>query len=171
MDHSIHVREADPADLETIIAIYNATIPGRMVTADTEPVSIQDRLPWFHAHQADPSRPLWVAEYNGEVCGWLSISSFYGRPAYQTTVEVSIYLDARYQRKGIGSFLIQYALSRCPDLGIKTIMAFIFGQNQPSLRLFKHFGFQRWGICPKVAELDGVACDLVIMGKHITGRS
>jgi len=167
MSHLIKVRDAVESDLATIVSIYNSTIPGRMVTADTEPVSINDRRPWFDAHQADPNRPLWVAEYEGEVCGWLSLSNFYGRPAYQATAEISIYLDERFRGKGIGSFLIRYAFDHCSEFGIKTILAFIFAQNMPSLRLFEHFDFERWGTFPKVAELDGIERDLVIMGKRI----
>ncbi|MET1248846.1 N-acetyltransferase family protein [Sporolactobacillus sp. STCC-11] len=170
MHNSIVVRDAVEADLAAIVSIYNSTIPGRMVTADTEPVSIDDRRPWFEEHQADPNRPLWVAEYDGAVCGWLSLSSFYGRPAYNATTEISIYLDEQYRGKGIGSFLVRYALEHSHEFEIKTILAFIFGQNTPSLHLFERFGFERWGTCPKVAELDGVERDLVIMGRRISDR-
>ncbi len=43
----MNLRPATEADLPAIVAIYNATIPGRMVTADTEPVSVDSRQPWF----------------------------------------------------------------------------------------------------------------------------
>ncbi|MDM8332818.1 hypothetical protein QUW45_09125 [Limosilactobacillus pontis] len=45
-------------------------------------------------------------------------------------------------------------------------MAYIFGHNQPSLKLFKRFDFRQWGFLPRVAELDGVQRDLVIMGRR-----
>jgi phosphinothricin acetyltransferase len=56
---------------------------------------------------------------------------------------------------------------RAPRLGLKTLLGFIFGHNEPSLRLFEVFGFQRWGILPRVAELDGVERDLVIIGRRL----
>ena len=58
---SPHARDAVAADLPAIVAIYNATIPGGMVTADTSPVSVEDRVPWFRAHAPD-RRPIWVVD-------------------------------------------------------------------------------------------------------------
>ncbi|MCO7175337.1 GNAT family N-acetyltransferase [Sporolactobacillus kofuensis] len=168
MQNSVMIRDARKEDLADIVSIYNSTIPGRMVTADTEPVTVQDRLPWFEAHQEDQRRPLWVAEIDGTLCGWLSLSNFYGRPAYQSTVEISIYLDERFRGMGIGSGFVRYALEHCKALGINTVLAFIFGQNTPSLHLFERFGFERWGTCPRVAVLDGIERDLVIMGHRVT---
>src|SRR5438067_12809038 len=95
---SMTVRDATRADLPTIVAIYNAAIPGRMATADTEPVSPQSRQVWFEEH--DPARrPLWVACVERSIVGWLSFQSFYGRPAYQATAEISVYV-APGQRRG-----------------------------------------------------------------------
>src|SRR5258708_7077379 len=85
--------DAAEADHPSIGAIYNATRPGRMVTADIEPVSVVSRMPWFQAHNPR-TRPLWVLEENAgrHVCAWLSFNSFYGRPAYNPTAEVSVYV-------------------------------------------------------------------------------
>src|SRR5205814_52370 len=88
-------------DLPAIVAIYNATIPGRMVTADTEPITVASREPWFDAH--DPrTRPLWVTidRASGGVCAWLSFNSFHSRPAYYPTVELSIYVADSHRRRG-----------------------------------------------------------------------
>lgn len=153
-------------DLPRIVAIYNSTIASRMVTADTEEVSIENRTPWFHEH-TPTRRPLWVMEMNDEICGWISFQDFYGRPAYNGTVEVSIYIDERFRGHGLGKQAIQFALNACPDLGVETLLGFIFEHNAPSLALFKHFGFSQWGFYPEIAELDGVKRDLIILGKKI----
>ncbi len=68
-------RLATEADLPRIVEIYNATIPSRMVTADTAPVSVEARVPWFREHRAD-FRPLWVMEEDDEVLAWLGFSAF-----------------------------------------------------------------------------------------------
>ena len=160
------IRLATLADLPAIVQIYNAAIPGRQATADTEPVTVDSRLEWFKAH--DPSsRPLWVLETTGELRGWLSLSSFYGRPAYQATVEVSLYLAPGEQGKGIGRQLLQHALSAAPTLGITTLLAFIFGHNLASLKLFERHGFTPWGLLPRVAQLDQRECDLSILGLRL----
>ncbi|PSB33728.1 GNAT family N-acetyltransferase [Stenomitos frigidus] len=160
----MYIRDAVEADLTAIVAIYNATIAGRVVTADLHTVTVESRLPWFYAHSAD-KRPLWVMDIDGEVAGWLGFQSFYyGRAAYDATAELSIYVSSNYRRKGIGQTLLQQAIAQSPAFGIKTLLGFIFAHNEPSLRLFEQFGFQRWGYLPGVAEFETQPRDLVIMG-------
>ena len=154
------------SDLPQIVEIYNSTIPSRMVTADTEPVPVESRVHWFEEHTPD-LRPLWVLEDAGRVVAWLSFSSFYGRPAYAKTAELSVYVHEAFRKRGFGSHLLTQALARAPTLKIDTLLGFIFGHNEPSLALFKRFGFLRWGELPKVAALDGVERDLIIVGRRI----
>jgi L-amino acid N-acyltransferase YncA len=160
------LRDAKLSDLPEIVRIYNSTVPGRMVTADTEPVTVQSREAWFHEHSTD-FRPLWVLEKDGAIYGWLSYQSFYGRPAYNGTTEVSIYVDEAYRGQGFGRYLLQQAIDACPQLNIKTLLGFIFGHNTPSLKLFQSFGFVNWAHLPQIAELDGIERDLIIVGKRI----
>lgn len=166
MVQEVTFRDANIEDLPSIVAIYNSTIASRMVTADTEPVSIEERTPWFYEHNSS-KRPLWVVEYKGEICGWISFQSFYGRPAYNSTAELSIYLDEKCRGKGIGKLTLQHAIDACPRLKIHNLLGFIFAHNEPSLRLFKDFQFEKWAHLPGVAELDGVKRDLVIMGRKV----
>lgn len=168
--NELRFRDANEDDLPAIVSIYNATIPGRTVTADLEPVSVASRLAWFHAHDAG-RRPLWVAEDDRGVVGWLSYSDFYGRPAYGASVEVSIYLAEAARGKGLGRTFLARAIERAPEFRVKTLLGFIFGHNAPSLRLFERFGFVRWGTLPRVASLDGVERDLVIVGLRVDGAT
>jgi L-amino acid N-acyltransferase YncA len=163
---SLVYRDATLDDLPAIVAIYNSTVPSRQVTADLEPVSVESRLAWFHAHGPD-TRPLWVVEEGGRVIAWLSFSDFYGRPAYRHTSEVSIYLDEAARGKGLGRQLLTAALEVAPRLNIHTVLGFVFGHNEPSMRLFQGFGFTAWGTLPRVAVLDGVERDLIILGKRL----
>jgi L-amino acid N-acyltransferase YncA len=160
------IRDATEADLPAIVAIYNASIPGRTATADTEPVSIESRRDWFRDHDPE-KRPLWVAVDGEVVVAWLSFQSFYGRPAYRATAEISVYVTPALQRKGIGRELLTRAVERSRQLGLKTLLGFIFGHNEASLQLFEGFGFRRWGVLPQVAELDGIERDLIILGRRV----
>ena len=139
-----------------------------MVTADTESVSVESRQKWFEEH--NPSkRPLWVIEDNSnQIIGWVSFQSFYGRPAYDATVELSIYLDETQRGKGLGKQILQYCLDRAPGFGIKTLLGFIFSHNEPSLKLFRHFGFEDWATLPNIALLDGQERGLKILGKRVS---
>jgi phosphinothricin acetyltransferase len=179
---TLNYRDATLDDLPSIVAIYNSTIASRQVTADLEPVTVESRMPWFHAH-GPRARPLWVVESEDDevrnerghgghgsgkrVIAWLSFSDFYGRPAYAHTAEVSIYLDERARGRGLGSRLLAAAIEAAPGLRIDTLLGFIFGHNAPSLALFARAGFGEWGRLPRVAVLDGVERDLVILGKRI----
>ena len=160
------VRDGGQGDLPAIVAIYNSAIPGRLATADTEPVAVADRTAWFEAH-GPHRRPLWVLEAaDGELEGWLSFSDFYGRPAYAGTAELSIYVQPGRQGRGVGATLLDLALEAAPGLGLEVLLAFVFGHNEPSLRLFSSRGFERWAHLPGVARLDGEARDLVILGRR-----
>jgi L-amino acid N-acyltransferase YncA len=161
------IRDAVEADLPTIVAIYNAAMPARMATADTAPVSLDSRYAWFREH-APGSRPLWVAHDGSSILGWLSFQSFYGRPAYRATAELSVYVSPTHQRAGIARTLLALALREASRLELRTLLGFIFGHNHPSLALFASFGFERWGFLPRVAELDGVERDLVIVGRRVS---
>ncbi len=166
------LRDATLADLPAIVEIYNSTVASRKVTADTEPVSVESRVAWFHAH-GPQARPLWVAERTAEagrdggIAGWVSFSDFYGRPAYKATAEVSIYLAESARGQGLGRILLHRTLAAAPALRVSTVLGFIFGHNDASMRLFTGFGFTAWGNLPRVAVLDGVERDLIIMGLRL----
>lgn len=160
------IRDATIKDLESIVKIYNSTIESRMVTADVEEVTVSSREKWFLDHSPN-FRPIWVAEEKNIITGWLSFQSFYGRPAYNETVEISIYIHKDHRKKGLGEILLLKALNYCPVLNIRTVLGFIFGHNAPSINLFQKHGFKVWGNLPGVAKLDGIERDVLILGKKI----
>jgi phosphinothricin acetyltransferase len=161
-------RDALITDLEKIVEIYNSTVSSRMVTADTEAVSTESRQKWFDEHNSI-KRPLWVVENeSNKIIGWVSFQSFYGRPAYDATVEISIYLETEQRGKGLGKQILQYCIDNASNFGIKTLLGFVFSHNTPSLELFRHFGFEDWAILPNIAELDGKEYGLKILGKRIS---
>jgi L-amino acid N-acyltransferase YncA len=159
------IRDATAADLPTIVEIYNSTIPSRIVTADVNPVTVESRLAWFHNRSS--RRPLWIMELDGAIAGWLSVQSFYGRPAYSETVELSVYVSSDYRRQGVATELIERAIVTSPSLDITTLLGFIFAENEPSIKLFKQFGFEQWGYLPTVARFDAETRNLVILGKKV----
>jgi phosphinothricin acetyltransferase len=157
-------RHATREDLPAIVDIYNATIPSRMVTADLEPVSLESRIPWFEQHTPD-FRPLWVATQSGCIAGWLSFSTFYGRPAYDKTAEISVYVGDAFRHQGLGSYLLTQAVAHAPSIKVDRLIGFVYAHNGPSLDLFLKTGFQRWGELPGVTSLDGIERDVVILGR------
>jgi L-amino acid N-acyltransferase YncA len=163
------IRFATCNDLPKIIEIYNQAIDAGFRTADIYRVTIEERLPWFGEHS--PERyPLLVCEIDGIVVGWLSVSPYRpGRMALRFTVEVSYYVHADYQRRGIAGALIADAIEKSRSIGYKTMFAIVLDCNAASCALLEKYGFEKWGFMPGVADFNGVECGHVYYGKRLCG--
>lgn len=162
---ALDIRIALQEDLTAIVSIYNSTIASRLVTADTTPVSVASRQEWFDAHTAN--RPLWCVWEQDKIVAWISYQNFYGRPAYDITAELSIYIRAENRGKGLGNKLLAYAIDKAPEYKIENILAFIFSHNKPSIALFTKWGFETWGKLPNVAIMNDQHYSLSILGKAL----
>jgi len=112
------MRIATENDLVDIVSIYNSTISSRQSTADITEVSVESRLEWFRQHNPK-KRPLLVHEDNNKVVAWVSFQSFYGRPAYDQTGEISIYISSEYRGKSLGSLLLSESLELTKKIDLK----------------------------------------------------
>jgi L-amino acid N-acyltransferase YncA len=167
----MQIRDALLSDLAAIVQIYNASIPSRTATADTEPIAVESRLEWFAKHNP-ATRPLWVLEVADEIVAWIGLTSFYGgRPAYDATAEVSIYIAPAHQGKGYGTLLVQRMVEHCPRLGVTTLLSMYFDHNTASRRLFEKFGFEPAGHLREIAVLDGEKRGLVIAALKVPGKN
>ena len=162
----LHIREATEADLPAIVDIYNQSIPGGWSTADTKPIAVADRVEWFR--KFNTKRPIWVAETDGKVVATAYLSSFYaGRPAYDATAEVSVYIATAYHRRGIGSFLKRWVMDQCPRLGVTTLLSMYFDHNEATKRINDGLGFETMGHLKEIAVVQGQKRGLVIAGLRI----
>jgi phosphinothricin acetyltransferase len=162
----MQIRIAEINDLAAIVHIYNSTIPSRMVTADTQSVSVAEKTDWFNNFQ-EP-RPIWVAIENEQVIAWLSFKSFYGRPAYAGTIEIAIYIDEQFRAKGIGKTILQFAIAAAKERNIHTLLAYIFEHNLPSIQFFQKNGFVNYGVLPEIAIMDQKHYSLGIYGLKLS---
>lgn len=163
------LRIATKQDLPRIVEIYNAAIPTRQSTADTDMATTEARLEWFEKHHPE-RRPLLVYEEESGIVAWLSFEDFYGRPAYQHTAELSIYITPEQQGRSVGKVLLQAAEEMAPRLDVHTLVGYVFAHNTPSMRLLQAFGYQEWGRLPDVATMDGEEYSLCIMGKRLVSH-
>ena len=161
------IRLAKPDDLPAIVDIYNQSIPSRQSTGDTHPLHVEDRANWFAEHRPE-QHPIFVADVDGEVAGWCSLSAYRpGRAALRFTAEISYYIALAYHRQGIGTALVEHALSACPALQIRHLFAIVLEGNQASLQLLQKMGFEQWGYLPGVADFDGNEVGHFYYGRHV----
>jgi L-amino acid N-acyltransferase YncA len=166
MLNNITFKNASINDLPAIVGTYNSTIESRMVTADLEPATVENKTAWFNIHNSK-TRPLWVVECDGKYAGWISFTDFKSRHAYYKTAELGIYLESSARGKGLGDYCLKYAIEKCPELNITSLTGFIFGHNEPSLKLFYKYGFEKWAHLPEIADMEGILRDLIIVGKKV----
>jgi L-amino acid N-acyltransferase YncA len=161
------IRHATEADLPAIVEIYNQSIPGGWSTADTKPITVADRIQWFR--KFDPARrPIWVADVDGSVVAVTYLSSFYGgRPAYDATAEISVYIASAHQRKGLGRQLKQWVIGQCPRLGISTLLSMHFDHNEATRRINASLGFEQQGHLREIAVVQGQKRGLMISALRI----
>ncbi|DAC72826.1 MAG TPA: N-acetyltransferase [Thermoplasmata archaeon] len=167
MTMSISIRYALEKDLQEIVDIHNQAIRSKASTGFVHEFSVEGRKEWFLGH-AKERYPLFVAEEDGKVVGWISISPYrIGRDAFKKTVEVDYYIHDDFKRKGIGNELLRHMLSKANDLGYRTICAILLDKNIASIRLLEKNGFKIWGLIPEAAELNGNLIGHVYYGKKI----
>lgn len=151
----MEIRKAQQKDLKAINDIYNQAVDTRYSTADITPISLKSRKIWFIEHQPK-NYPVFVAEINNKVLGWLSFSPYRkGRMALSSTAEISYYIHKDFRRKGIGNALLNFAIKKASKYNFKNLLALLLEHNKGSIRLLEKSGFKKWGLMPRLAEIDG----------------
>jgi phosphinothricin acetyltransferase len=161
------IRLAQIDDLPAIVDIYNQAILSKQSTGDTQPLRVEDRMTWFAEHRPD-EHPIFVADVDGQVAGWCSLSAYRpGRAALSFTAEISYYISYAYHRRGIATTLVEHAVATCPALQIRHIFAIVLEGNEASLKLLEKMGFEKWGYLPRVADFDGREVGQLYYGWHV----
>jgi L-amino acid N-acyltransferase YncA len=155
------VREATIKDLEAITEIYNEAVLQTVATFDIEPKTSKDQKLWFMNH--DATHPILVAEQDGAIMGWASLSNYSDRCAYSATAEVSLYVRKEHRGRGVGRKLLRAILEEGQRRGLHTVIARITEGNAVSIRLFASEKFERVGTMKEVGRKFGRLLDVLIM--------
>ena len=158
---TITIRAAAPADLGAINDIYNHYVLHSTCTYQEEPEPLESRRQWFQHH--GDRHPVIVAEVDGQVIGWGSLSPYHARSAYRHTVENSVYVHHRHHRRGIGSRLLQELITRARGLGHRAIIAGIDADQPASIALHAKFCFEEVGHLRQVGFKFGRWLDVIYM--------
>lgn len=155
------IRTATPADLGAINDIYNHYVLHSTCTYQEEPEPLENRQQWFEHH--GERYPVIVAEVDGQVVGWGSLSPYHPRSAYRHTVENSVYVHHQLLRRGIGSLLLQELITRTRALGCCAIIAIIDAEQPASVALHTKFRFEEVGHLSQVGFKFGRWLDVIYM--------
>lgn len=151
----MNIRLATPADLPALQALRNWYVAHSFATFDEAPLSLAAMQAWFSQFGAGPHRLL-VAERDARLLGYCSSQPYRTHPAFASTVETSIYVDAERGRGGVGSALygaLFKALASQPALHRAVVGIAL--PNEASLRLHEKFGFRRIGVFDEYAMKGG----------------
>ena len=156
------VRLAVDTDAEAIRDIYNQEVLGSTVTFDLVPRGLETQVAWLAAH--DGAHPATVAtDEAGEVVGFGSLSPWRSRPAYNTSVEDSVYVRDDQRGQGVGRLLLADLVERARSHGFHAVFARIVGGHEASIALHVALGFEVAGVEREVGRKFGRWLDVVVM--------
>jgi len=155
------VRLATVADAEAIRSIYNVEVLESTVTFDLVPRSLEEQQQWLTARSG--AHAVLVAEHDGEVIGFASLSPYRDRPAYSTTVEDSVYVQRAAQGRGVGKALLGGLVDTATAHGFHAVMARIVGGHDASIALHRAHRFDIVGTEREVGRKMGRWLDVVVM--------
>lgn len=159
----MRIRPAERSDVDDITEIYNEAIRTTTATFDTIPKTRDEQLHWFDSH--GPQHPILVAERNGRVVGWVCLSKWSDRPAYDETAETSFYVKQEHRGKGIGRRLKAAIIDEGRRLGVHSLIARVAEGSEESLHLSETFGFTQVGTLKEVGRKFGRLLDVHLLQK------
>lgn len=155
------IRRAERRDLGAMLAIYNYEVENGTATFDILPREGEAGERWFTSHNVG-NHPLLVAEEDGAVVGYASLSPYRDFDAYRETVELSVYIAPEQRGRGIASALMETLLQMArADAGTHTVVSVLSGENAASVRLHEKFGFTCAGTLHEVGCKFGRYLDIV----------
>lgn len=162
---AVELRLARPDDADATREIYNTEVTGSTVTFDLVPRSLEDQRRWIEDRSG--AMVVVVAEADGEIVGFGSLSPYRPRPAYSTTVEDSVYVRRTEQGSGVGKALLAELVEIGAARGFHTVMARIVGGHEASIGLHQSLGFEMVGIEREVGRKFGRWLDVVVMQRML----
>jgi L-amino acid N-acyltransferase len=157
------IRKATAEDLPAITDIYNDAVLNLTASFDTQPKTMEEQKKWLKEHQSQ--FPILVAESEGRIAGWASLSRWSDRCAYSGTAEASLYVNAKDRNSGLGRKLISALLEEGQMAGLHTVIARIVEGNAVSIHLCETLGFTHIGTMKEVGRKFGKLLDVEMMQK------
>lgn len=139
------IRTGEAGDLETLLAIYNHYVEHSDATFDVQRATMAERGVWLSSYAARSRYQLLVAQSEGVVLGYATSSPYRPHPAFELTVETSVYVHRNAKRQGVGGRLYDALLDRLHDTDIHLAVAAVALPNDGSVALHRSRGFREVG--------------------------
>ncbi|MET7764765.1 N-acetyltransferase family protein [Streptomyces sp. NPDC005393] len=168
MNASAVIRDATPADLDAVAAIFAHYVTDTVATFEETPPTAEG---WARrlAELTDRGLPFLVAEVAGTIAGYAYAGPWRPKPAYRHTVEDSIYLAPGRTGEGLGRALLDALLARCAQAGVRQVVSVIADTgHDASAALHRGFGFTPAGRLAGVGRKHGRWIDTLLMQRDLT---
>lgn len=156
------IRDATPADIAAITAIYGREVAEGVATFEQTPPTVESMTARLEAVDR-LGAPWLVAENDGQVVAYAYATAYKMRAAYRHTAETSVYVHPDAQRTGVGRALMAAMVERLYDIGIRRLIAAITGESHASIALHAELGFQPAGRLQRVGHKFGRWLDVALM--------
>jgi len=153
----IEIRPMRVDDWPAVAAIYAEGIATRNATFETVTPTFEE---FDASHHADHRL---VAVENGSVLGWVVLAPTSARACYAGVVENSVYVAPDARGRGVGRALMEALIASAASGGIWSIQAGMFPENTASVALHERLGFRLVGRFERIAQLDGVWRDTILL--------
>ena len=152
---ALSIRPARRDDLPRLTEIYNHYVIHTPITFDLEPYSVERRAAWFAQFAPTGRHRLLVAEEDGQIVGYAGTTQFRVKPAYDTTVETTVYSSHGAVGKGIGRALYAALFTAIAGENVNRIVGGYTLPNPASHKLHEQFGFRPVGVFSQVGYKFG----------------
>ena len=151
LDVEIGIRDMTDADLASVVEIVNREIAESPYVWGEVPGALEARQQWLARHR-ELGQPAIVATNPADdrVLGWASLSTFRPASGYRFALEASVYVANEARRRGVARRLIGELHDRARPADVHAVIAVIDAENEPSIGLFRSFGYVEAG------RLDGI---------------
>lgn len=136
------IRNANEADAEALVNIYNYYITDTVITFEELPVTAEAFAGRIR-HIVEDGYPYLVAEEDGEILGYAYASQFRTRVAYRFTTETTVYLKHGVSGKGLGTALYTALLEELKKRKFHVALGGITVPNAASVALHEKLGFKK----------------------------
>jgi phosphinothricin acetyltransferase len=161
------LRDCEEDDIPSITAIYGrAVLTGFGSFEIVPPGEAEMKIRWRRA--VIDHYPFIVAEDNRKILGFAYASAYRSRPAYDNTVENSVYVRDGFQGRGVGTRLLSRLVAEAAGLDYRQMVAVIGDSaNKGSIRLHEKLGFTLIGTMTSVGWKHGRWLDTVLMQRAL----